>query len=170
MYLVLCYSELLRTKKKLSSTVEPRLTNTLLRRTPHLDEQFWPVPNIFSVKSCLKTPLWANNLALPVERTAVCPPKVSVCEVFTLNMAKNCSFHPSQSPILLWLQNNSSYMLRLVTLTLVMPDWFLILQTSQDIDRPGVADICLISCKIAEVSYTRGMILFERPLAFNFTR
>ncbi len=32
------------------STVEPRLTNTLVRRTPHLYERFWPVPNFFSVK------------------------------------------------------------------------------------------------------------------------
>ena len=65
-------------------TVEPRLTNTLVRRTPHLNEQFWSVPDIFPVKSCLKTSPWANNLALPAERTAVCPPKVSVSEVFTL--------------------------------------------------------------------------------------
>ncbi len=65
------------------NTVEPRLTNTLLKRTPLSSERFWPVPNNFLVKSYLKTPLWANNLALPVQRTAVCPPKVFVCEVFT---------------------------------------------------------------------------------------
>ncbi len=65
------------------NTVEPRLTNTLLRRTPHLNERFWSVPDIFPVKSCLKTSPWANNLALPVERTAVCPPNVSVSEVFS---------------------------------------------------------------------------------------
>ena len=65
------------------NTVEPRLANTLVRRTPLFSERFWSVPNILSVKSCLKTPPWANNLGLPAQRTAVCPPKVSVREVFT---------------------------------------------------------------------------------------
>ena len=59
------------------STVEPRLTNTLVKRTPLLNEQFWPVPNIFSVNSCLKTSPWANNLAIPVQRTILCLPNLS---------------------------------------------------------------------------------------------
>ncbi len=69
-------------------TVEPRLTNTLVGRTPLFSEQFWPVPNILPVKSCLKTPPLADNLALPAQRTAVCPPKVSVGEVFTFKFVK----------------------------------------------------------------------------------
>ncbi len=73
------------TKCKWPDTVEPRLTNTLVRRTPPLNERFWPVPTDFPVKSCLKTPPWTNNLAFPVERTAVCPPKVSVREVIYLS-------------------------------------------------------------------------------------
>ena len=84
----------LRGKSNNEGTVEPRLTNTLLKRTPHLNERFWPVPNIFPVKSSLKTPLWANNPALPAQRTAVCPPKVSVCEVFTLKLNKTSWLSP----------------------------------------------------------------------------
>ncbi len=64
------------------TTVEPCLTNTLLRRAPHLNERFWSVPNIFPIKSYVKTPLLTNNPALPAERTAVCPPEVFVREVF----------------------------------------------------------------------------------------
>ncbi len=80
----------------IKGTVEPRLTNTLVKRTPLLNERFWPVPNIFPVKSCLKTPPWADNLALPAERTAVCPPKVFVCEVFTLKLkfSFTCKLQP----------------------------------------------------------------------------
>ena len=44
-------------------TVEPRLTNTLVRRTPRLNERFCPVPIIFPVKltALLGTPLQTNN-------------------------------------------------------------------------------------------------------------
>ena len=63
-------------------TVEPRLTDTLLKRTPLSNERLWPVPTISPYKSCLKTPPWANNPGFPVERTLVCPPKVFVSEVF----------------------------------------------------------------------------------------
>ncbi len=71
----------------LQCTVGPRLTNTLAGRTPLLNERFWPVPSIFSVKSCLKTPPLTNNPALPAQRTADCPPKVSVSEVFYLQFS-----------------------------------------------------------------------------------
>ena len=81
----------------IANTVEPRLTNTLLRQTPNFKEQFGPVPNIFSVKSCLKTPLWANSLALPVGRTTGCPPKVFASEVFPYLMKMWSCFHPSFS-------------------------------------------------------------------------
>ena len=73
-----------RWNSKFTDTVEPRLTNTLLKRTPLLNELFWPVPNIFLINSCLKTSPWANNLVLPVQRTAVCPPKPSAHGVLEL--------------------------------------------------------------------------------------
>ncbi len=70
------------------STVEPRLqrlTDTQLRRTPHWNERFWLVPNIFTVKSCLKfvspppvpTPYWSStpaNELTPVGRTVKAGP------------------------------------------------------------------------------------------------
>ena len=48
-------------KKKFQTTVEPRLTNTLVRRTPLFNEQFWPVPNIFPIQSFIETPEQANT-------------------------------------------------------------------------------------------------------------
>ena len=74
------------------NTVEPRLTNTLLRRTPHFNERFWPVPNILTVKSCLKTSPGANNLALPVQRTDFCPPNVSAHGVMAPLISRHQAF------------------------------------------------------------------------------
>ena len=51
------------------NTVEPRLTNTLVRRTPLLDGHFYPVPFVFHYITCLKTSRVNEHPTFPVGRT-----------------------------------------------------------------------------------------------------
>ncbi len=64
-------------------TVEPRLTHTLVRRTPHLKGRLWSVPNFFLVQSCLKTPVWAANPGFPAEQTPYLVPQCPQPEVLS---------------------------------------------------------------------------------------
>ncbi len=56
-------------------TVEPRLTNTLLGRTPLLNEQLWSVPNIFSV---IYTKIRYKTSRKVSKFSTCCPPKMVI--------------------------------------------------------------------------------------------
>ncbi len=55
------------------NTVEPRLTNTLLKRTPLLNERFWPVPDSFPVSGRPMKPHYERTT--PLDRTPTPGPK-----------------------------------------------------------------------------------------------
>ena len=80
--------KIIQTRKRYSRT--PPYEHSAQKNTP-LEWTILAGPKHFPYQILYKTPVWTNNPALPAQRTAVCPPKVSVSEVFYLFMLLNLS-------------------------------------------------------------------------------